>query len=44
MIAIPSVAMDVYNDFFSKHELTHFCQIWLLKPVMTALIKIRCRL
>lgn len=34
MIAIPSVAMDVYNDFFSKHELTHFCQMWFLKPVM----------
>jgi hypothetical protein len=31
MIAIPSVAMDVYNDFFSKHELTHFCQMWVLK-------------
>jgi hypothetical protein len=34
MIAIPSVAMDLYNDFFSKHELTHFCQMWFLKPVM----------
>jgi hypothetical protein len=34
MIAIPSVAMDVYNDFFARHELTHFCQISLLKPVM----------
>jgi hypothetical protein len=34
MIAIPSVAMDVYNDFFAKHELTHFCQMWFLKPVM----------
>jgi hypothetical protein len=32
MMAIPSIAMDVYSDFFSKHELTHFCQIWLLKP------------
>jgi hypothetical protein len=30
-MAIPSVAMDVYNDFFSKHELTHFCQISVLK-------------
>ena len=28
MIAIPSVAMDFYNDFFSKHELTYFCQVW----------------
>ena len=34
MIAIPSVAMDVYNDFFARHELTHFCQISLLKPIM----------
>jgi hypothetical protein len=34
MIAIPSVAMDVYNDFFSKHELTHFCQISLLKQII----------
>lgn len=34
MIAIPSVAMDVYNDFFSSHELTRFCQISLLKPIM----------
>jgi hypothetical protein len=34
MIAIPSVAMDVYNDFFSRHELTHFCQISFLKPIM----------
>jgi hypothetical protein len=32
MIAIPSVAMDVYNDFFSRHHLTYFCQIWFLKP------------
>jgi hypothetical protein len=31
MVAIPSIAMDVYNDFFSKHELTHFCQIRVLK-------------
>lgn len=34
MIAVPSVAMDVYNDFFSRHDLTWFCQISLLKPVM----------
>jgi hypothetical protein len=31
MVAIPSIAMDVYNDFFATHELTHFCQINLLK-------------
>ena len=34
MVAIPSVAMDVYNDFFSSHPLTHFCQISFLKPIM----------
>jgi hypothetical protein len=34
MIAIPSVAMDVYNDFFSRHDLTYFCQISVLKPLM----------
>jgi hypothetical protein len=32
MIAIPSTALDVYNDFFSRHEYTYFCQIWALKP------------
>jgi hypothetical protein len=32
--AIPSVAMDVYSDFFSRHELTHFCQVSILKPFM----------
>ena len=34
MIAIPSIAIDVYNDFFSSHDLTHYCQISVLKPVM----------
>jgi hypothetical protein len=34
MVAVPSVAMDVYNDFFSSHPLTHFCQISFLKPIM----------
>jgi hypothetical protein len=32
MIAIPSVALDLYNDYFSTHSLTHFCQIQFLKP------------
>jgi hypothetical protein len=34
MIAIPSIAIDVYNDFFSRHDLTHFCQISPLKRIM----------
>lgn len=32
MIIIPSSAMDVYNEYFARHDLTHFCQIWVLKP------------
>ena len=30
-VAIPSIALDVYNDFFSTHALTHFCQINIFK-------------
>jgi hypothetical protein len=33
MVAIPSIAMDIYSEFFSTHDLTHFCQISLLKPI-----------
>ncbi|MET4387992.1 hypothetical protein ABIB73_003754 [Bradyrhizobium sp. F1.4.3] len=35
MIAMPSSALDFYNDFFSTHQLTHFCQITPLKLVMS---------
>jgi hypothetical protein len=31
MIAIPSIALDTYNDYFSTHSLTYFCQISFLK-------------
>jgi hypothetical protein len=31
MIAVPSIALDVYNDFFSRHDLTLFCQINVIK-------------
>jgi hypothetical protein len=31
MIALPSSALDFYNDFFSTHDLTYFCQISFLK-------------
>ena len=34
MIAIPSNALDIYSDYFSKHDLTHFCQITILKKIM----------
>ena len=35
MMATPSSAMDVYNDFFASHPLTWFCQISFLKPLMS---------
>jgi hypothetical protein len=35
MVAVPSNAIDIYNDFFSTHDLTYFCQITFLKRVMT---------
>jgi hypothetical protein len=34
MFAMPSVALDLYNDFFSTHSNTHFCQILFLKPLL----------
>ncbi|MET4240135.1 hypothetical protein ACVWXN_001566 [Bradyrhizobium sp. i1.4.4] len=35
MMIIPSNAFDIYNDYFSRHELTHFCQIGFLKPFVS---------
>jgi hypothetical protein len=34
MSAVPSLAIDLYNDFFSKHSLTYFCQIRVLKAIV----------
>lgn len=34
MIAIPSLALEVYNNYFSAHPLTHFCQINIVKLVV----------
>lgn len=34
LVAIPSNSLDVYNDFFSRHDPTWFCQVSLLKRVM----------
>ncbi|WP_426408211.1 hypothetical protein [Bradyrhizobium ganzhouense] len=31
LLAVPSLAVDLYNEFFASHELTHFCQIKVLK-------------
>ncbi|WP_407179461.1 hypothetical protein [Bradyrhizobium sp. STM 3562] len=35
MVATPSNAMDVYNDFFFHHPYTYFCQINLLKMIVS---------
>ena len=35
MIAFPSMALDLYNDFFSTHDHTYFCQISFLKPFVS---------
>ena len=35
MMATPSSAMDVYNDFFASHPPTWFCQVSFLKPLMS---------
>jgi hypothetical protein len=34
LVTIPSIAMDVYNHFFSRHDLTYFCQVSVLKTIM----------
>jgi len=35
LFAVPAAALDMYNDFFSRHELTYFCQIIFLKPFVS---------
>jgi hypothetical protein len=35
MIAVPSDALDVYYDYFSRHDFTYFCQISVLKRIMS---------
>jgi hypothetical protein len=35
LVAIPSNSLDVYNDFFSRHEPTYFCQISILRRFMS---------
>lgn len=35
LMAIPSNAMDLYNDYFSRHDLTYFCQIPAIKRIIS---------
>ncbi|KWV52112.1 hypothetical protein AS156_11125 [Bradyrhizobium macuxiense] len=34
MNAVPSLAMDLYYEFFGRHDLTYFCQIRVLKGIV----------
>jgi hypothetical protein len=34
MVAMPSIALEVYNNFFSMHPVTYFCQINVVKLVI----------
>jgi hypothetical protein len=34
LLAVPANALDIYNDFFSRHDPTYFCQISILKRIM----------
>lgn len=40
MTIVPSSAMDIYNEYFARHDLTHFCQIWLLKPFVSCALEL----
>jgi hypothetical protein len=35
LLAVPSNALDIYNDFFFRHDPTYFCQISILKRIMS---------
>ncbi|MGY3576870.1 hypothetical protein [Bradyrhizobium sp. USDA 4504] len=35
MIAVPAIALDVYNHFFSRNDLTYFCQISVVKAFVS---------
>jgi hypothetical protein len=39
MIIIPSSAIDIYNEYFARHDPTHFCQISLLKPFVSCALE-----
>src|SRR5262249_10751179 len=33
LFAFPTIAMDIYSEFFTGHRLTHFCQIGILRTI-----------
>jgi hypothetical protein len=40
MIIAPSSALDFYNHYFSTHPLTHFCQMWIVKPFVACALEV----
>ena len=34
MLAVPSIAMNYYSDFFASHSQTYFCQINLVRSLV----------
>ena len=40
MIITPSSAMDFYNEYFARHSLTYFCQMWILKPFVPCALEV----
>jgi hypothetical protein len=34
LFAVPANALDIYNDYFSRHDPTYFCQISIVKRFM----------
>jgi hypothetical protein len=39
LLMVPSNALDIYNEYFARHELTYFCQIWILKPFVSCALE-----
>ena len=34
LVAVPANSLDIYNDFFSRHDPTYFCQISIVRRIM----------
>lgn len=40
MIIAPSSAMDFYNEYFTRHDLTYFCQVRVLKLLIPCYLEV----
>lgn len=40
MMIAPSSAMDFYNEYFARNDLTYFCQIRVLKPLIPCQLEV----